>query len=405
MYISENYFKKIMIITYNIPLMMNNDAFSYWHNQLEQAKMAFNECATYLHNSSLPLSIKTVHNNVYDWMRNKYNDLSAQSVIKIYKDVISSFKSIKCNKQFNAEIPQRKQLVMRLDKRLYSSLRLDGITIPTGQPYKRELVPFNLFPKAEFMLKNYIAHDPTIFERNGVMFLSVPFEVPEKPTQNDACIGVDLGMRQLFVTSEGKAFKDTKYLEKRRKVRYLKSKLKSVGTKSAKRHLKKIKKKERNISKDMCYRASKALIDSTEASIIVFEDLSKIKKNTSRTEEGHKRKRHNNAQSQVPYYLFRMIVTYKAQLSGKEVETVSAMYTSQIDCRTNKRDGKRQGRRYVCSDGTILDADWNAAINIGLRSKHPILSSIPYEGGIKPIVGRVQVNHPIVESPKDSASR
>lgn len=379
---------------------MNNDAFSYWHNQLEQAKMAFNECATYLHNSSLPLSIKIVHNNVYDWMRIKYNDLSAQSVIKIYKDVISSFKSIKSNKQFNAEIPQRKQLVMRLDKRLYSSLRLDGITIPTGQPYKRELVPFNLFPKAEFMLKNYIAHDPTIFERNGVMFLSVPFEVPEKPTQNDACIGVDLGMRQLFVTSEGKAFKDTKYLEKRRKVRYLKSKLKSVGTKSAKRHLKKIKRKERNISKDMCYRASKALIDSTEASIIVFEDLSKIKKTTSRTEEGHKRKRHNNAQSQVPYYLFRMIVTYKAQLSGKEVETVSAMYTSQIDCRTNKRDGERRGRRYVCNDGTILDADWNAAINIGLRSKHPILSSIPYEGGIKPIVGRVQVNHPIVESAK-----
>ena len=392
-----------MITTYNIPLIMNNEAFSYWHNQLELAKLAFNECANYLYENSIPLSIKLVHNNVYDWMRNKYNNLSAQSIIKIYKDVISSFKTIKSNKHYNAEIPQRKQLVMRLDKRLYSSLRLDGITIPTGQPYKRELIPFNLYPKAEYMLKNYITHDPTIFERNGVMFLSVPFEVPVKPTQNDTCIGVDLGMRQLFVTSEGKAFKDTKYLEKRRQVRYNKAKLKSVGTKSAKRHLKKIKRKERNISKDMCYRASKALINSTDASIIVFEDLSKIKKNNSRTEEGYKRKRHNNAQSQVPYYLFRYIVTYKAQLAGKQVETVSAMYTSQIDCRTNKRDGERKGRKYICSDGTILDADWNAAINIGLRAKHPTLGSVPYQGAIQSLVGRVNVNHPIVES-QNSAS-
>ena len=393
-----------MIITYNIPLNMSTDAFSYWHNQLEEAKLAFDECAEYLHANSIPLSIKLVHDNVYDWMRNKYNNLSAQSVIKIYKDVISAFKAIKSNKHYNAEIPQRKQLVMRLDKRLYTSLRLDGITIPTGQPYKRELVPFILFPQAEFMLKNYIAHDPTIFERNNTMFLSVPFEVPEKPMQNDVCIGVDLGMRQLFVTSEGKSFRDAKYLSNRRKVRHLKDKLKSTNTKSSKKHLKKLKRSERNMSKDMCYRASKELINSTNASIIVFEDLSKIKKNTSKTEEGYKRKRHNNAQSQVPYYLFRQIVTYKAQLAGKQVETVSAMYTSQIDSRTNKRDGERRGRRYICSDGTILDADWNAAINIGLRSKHPILSSVPYEGAVKPIMGRVYVNHPIVESQRDSAS-
>ena len=60
-----------MITTYNIPLIMNNEAFSYWHNQLELAKLAFNECANYLYENSIPLSIKLVHNNVYDWMRNK----------------------------------------------------------------------------------------------------------------------------------------------------------------------------------------------------------------------------------------------------------------------------------------------------------------------------------------------
>jgi len=386
-----------MIVTYNIQLNMNQKAFDFWYNQLLTAQQAFNDCTSYIHCNDIPLSIKSVHDNVYHWMRNKYPSLSAQAIIKIYKDAIASLQSIKSNKHYNAKVPERNNLIMRMDKRLYTSLRLDGITISTGQPHKRELIPFILYPKASFMFKNYITHDPTMFERNGKLWLSVPFEVPEKPQQNDTCIGVDLGMRQLFVTSEGNSFRDAKYLENRRKVRHLKKQLQSKSTKSSKRHLKKVRRKERNQCKDMCYRASKTLINSTEASIIVMEDLKKIKKNTSRTEEGYKRKRHNNAQSQVPYYMFRQIVGYKAQLAGKQVETVSPMYTSQTDSRTNKRDGERKGRRYICSDRTILDADWNAAINIAKRSKHPTSSSIPLDGTLNPLMGRVQVNHPNVE--------
>ena len=379
-----------MVETYNIPLKMRQEAFDFWHVIMLQAKDAFNACAKYLQDNRLPLSIKVVHNEVYDWMRKDFDKLPAQSIIKIYKDVISSFRSIKKNKHAKAKTPERKNLVMRLDKRLYTSLRLEGIVISTGTAHKRELVPFNLFPRAEFMLKEYMTHDPTLFERDGVMYLSIPFEVPEKPTQNDNCIGVDLGMRQFFVTSEGKSFKDSKYLEKRRKVRYLKDRLKAKKTKSAKRHLKKLKRKEHNMSKDMCYRATDKLLKSTDASFLVFEDLTKIKQNTSKNEGGYKRKKHNSAMSQVPYYLFRMIVAYKAQLVGKQVETVSPVNTSKKDSRTGKLDGVRNGRRYVCSDGVVLDADWNAALNIGKRAKHPISSSVPYDGALTPLMGRPQ---------------
>lgn len=130
----------------------------------------------------------------------------------------------------------------------------------------------------------------------------------------------------------------------------------------------------------MCYRASKTLINSTEASIIVLEDLSKIKKNTSRTSDGYKRVKHNNALSQVPFYEFKRIIGYKAPVAGKQVETVSPMYTSQMDCRTSTRDGERHGRRYICSDGIIFDSDWNASINIGQRSNHLVSSKLPIEG-------------------------
>ena len=116
--------------------------------------------------------------------------------------------------------------------------------------------------------------------------------------------------------------------------------------------------------------------------------LTKIKKNTSRTSEGFKRVKHNNALSQVPFYEFKRILTYTAPLSGKQVETVSPMYTSQMDCRTNNRDGERRGRRYICADGVVFDSDWNASINIGQRSNHPVSSSLPIEGQLVILTGR-----------------
>lgn len=380
----------MVIQTYNIPLLMDYTNATHWYNILVCAKDAYNACTKLLHNNNTPLSLKKVHEVCYNKIRTEFPLLSSQMAIKCEQAAASAIKSQKTNKHKNADIPQRKTLTMTLDKRLYGLITCEGITLTSAQKNKRSFIPFNAYPKAMEMLKSYKACDPTIFYRNGQFFLSIPFEVPEKPIQSDKCIGVDLGSRMLFVTSEGKAFKDTTYLKKRREIRYLKRKLQSKGTKSAKRHLKKMRNKERNLSKDMCYRATKALINSTSASIIVLEDLTKIKKNTSRTSEGYKRVKHNNALSQVPFYEFKRIMEYKAPVAGKQVETVSPMYTSQMDCRTSARDGKRHGRRYVCSDGIVFDADWNASINIGQRSNHLVSSNLPIEGKLLILTSREQ---------------
>ena len=152
------------------------------------------------------------------------------------------------------------------------------------------------------------------------------------------------------------------------------------------------------MSKSQTYKAVNALLSSTDASVLVLEDLSKIKVKTSKTSNGYKRKRHNSMMSQVPFYTFKEILTYKAQLVGKRVETVSPTWTSQTDCETQKRDGERHGCRYYRSNGIVFDADWNAAVNIGLRSKHPISSSVPIDGMLTPLMGRVSVNDPIVDN-------
>ena len=288
---------------------------------------------------------------------------------------------------------------MRLDKRLYSNFSSEGINITGFIPNKRKRFSFVLYPVIQEMFEKYTTADPLLFIRNGEAFISIPFNVPSKPTKSQDAIGIDLGEKRFATTSDGVVFDDKEYKKKRRQVRYLRRSLAKKGTKSAKRHLKKIKHKERNLSKTYIEKVVDDIISTTDASHIILEDLTKIKQSTARFKNGYLRKKHNSMISQVPFYMFKRILSYKAQLAGKRVETVSPKWTSQIDSRTNKRDGKRQGCRYYCADGTVLDADWNAAINILKRSKRPTSNlKVPIDGTLTFFAGQGDVNRPIVDT-------
>lgn len=382
-------------VTYNIKLMFS----SYSDKKaltdtLEVSRTAFNECVEFLKQENVHLDIKSVHDNVYDWMRNKFNTLPAQAIIKIYKEALAALRSIKSNKHKNAETPQKKSLEMRLDKRLYSNFNMEGISLSGISKGKRTRATFVLYDKVKDMFSKYGTTDPLLFCKNGDIYLSATFEVPSMLSKDNSCIGVDLGVKRFITTSDGLVFQDKEYNAKKRRLRYLKRCLASKGTKSAKRHLKKLRRKERNLSKLQTYKAVNILLSSTDKPYIAIEDLSKLKKNTSKTKKDFKRTRHNNMISQVPFYGFKRILTYKAALAGKQVVSVSPMWTSQTDSRTGKRNGKRVGCRYYCSDGVVLDADWNAAVNIGIRSKHPISSCVPTDGALRPLIGRLCVNQP-----------
>jgi len=372
--------------TYNIELQMSETTRNYWMSLLAQTRDAFNTCANMVTSGKTSLSLVTVHAQCYNVLRELYPQVPSQGIIRVQKSVLATLRAIRGNKQKNASVPQRKQLVLQLDKRLYSNFSINGISLSNGKPQKRELCTFVLYDKVRELFSTCLPKDPTIFARNGRLFLSVPFEVPSLPCNDDTSIGVDLGMKRFFVTSEGKSFVDKEYLKERRRLRYLKRCLQSKGSHSSKRHLQRLSHKERNVSKNQVEKACNVLLRSTSASIIVLEDLTKIKVKTSKTKEGFKKTRHNNALSQVPFYLFKERLTHKAQLVGKRVETVSPAFTSQTDSRTNKRDGVRQGCNYICSDGVVFDADWNAAVNIALRANHPLSSSqLPLSGRVQSI--------------------
>ena len=262
-----------------------------------------------------------------------------------------------------------------------------SISLPSPKRNKRVVVKFQTYDKFNELASLYTMADPLIFMKNNEIWLSVTFNVPSKPVVDETYLGVDLGIRRIFTTSDGLSYKGKELNALKRKIRYNRRKLQSKGTKSAKRKLKKLSNKEKNINKNYTHLICNKILD-TDKSVIVLEDLKGIKQKTSKTKEGFKRTNHNNRISQVPLFMIKEVLTYKATHVGKRVESVSPSYTSQIDCVTGKRDGQRKGCRYYSSNGLVYDADWNAAINIRNR-KHSISFDTPIDGRLN-LVDRLQ---------------
>ena len=373
-----------LYITYNAEMVFPNaECRSYFMNLLEQARNAYNDCARIIYENRVPLDIKKVHNAVYSHIRNAYPNLTSNAVIALYRNVMGNIRSVKSNHHKNPKIPKKIHLSHKLNKFLYSHLTSKSVMLTTNIKRVRSHITFKTYPRLQEMFKKYVTGDPTIFFRKNKFYISIPFKIPETPIQNDNCIGVDLGERRFAITSEGIVFNDKEYNSRRRKLRYLKRCLQKKGSKSARHHYKKLSQKEQYQSTDMCYKVANAIIKSTPASIIVLEDLSNIKKNTSKTKDGLKKKNHNRRMAQVPFYKFKQILSYKALLNGKRVETVSPSMTSQTDCITGKKDGIRKNRRFYCKNGTVLDADWNAAVNIAQKSRHPFSFKKPLDGALR----------------------
>lgn len=328
-------------------------------------------------------SLVELHDLFYYPYRSANPDVPAQVVIRAENECLAEYRSVKSNKHRLKSPAKKKRLSMRLDKRLYAyeDRRFRLTTFD-----KRVVCKPHLYDKLEHMLTNYIFCDPELFVRDGQIWIAMTFKVPTLAPKKDTAVGVDLGVRMSAVTSEGKFYQDRKFNKEKRRLRYLKRTMQSKtqkGSKKAKRNLKRLRRKERNKNRNQTHHLANAILKDTKADVVVLENLSKIK-----------RKKHTyqnkNAISQVPFCQLLQVLSYKAPLKRKTVITIKPRYTSQVDHRTNKRDGQRRGRRYYGKDGVILDADHNASVNIAVKSKHPVSYRLVLDG-------QAVVNQPIVQ--------
>ena len=381
--------------TYNVKIKFDTEENrNFWYSLLNEQKCIFNYASEILYNSKTKLDLKPVHDLLYNKLRTKYPSFSSQATIRTEKELISCYRSVKSNKHKVNSFVEKKNLALRLDKRLYSNFTKESISIISNRPQKRCKVDFILYPKIIEFFNKYKAKDPLIFYRNNEFYLSIPFIVPNKPKENQDILGIDLGCRRLVTTSDGDCILSKDFNRTKRRIRYLKRILnsKKKNSHSARNKLKKLSKKEHNISKQYIEKTVNTILKNTDKSIIVIEDLTKIKQTTKK-----KHGTHNNRISQVPFYMFKQILSYKAPLYGKEVKTVNPYMTSQTDSQTGKWKGERRGCRFYTVDNKVYDADWNAAINIAKKSvKHPISYKVPYDGTLNILNRQVDVNLPKV---------
>lgn len=367
-------------VTYNTRLIFsNNEDKQKIFEMLESQRLAVNE-ASKIHFGAPRNSIVDLHASFYKKFRECQPEIPAQIVISAEQECLSKYRSIKSNKHKISAPPIKKALCMRLDKRSYSYKNKTVSLISLNKRVKCQLFSF---PKLENLLSRYRFCDPLVFVKGNEIWIGVTFEIPtELPLEDSAC-GIDLGKRMAAVTSEGKFYQDKKFNGEIRKLRYNKRKLQSKGTKSARRHLKKLRRKERNKNKNQSHLLANAILRETKASVLVLEELRGIKKKKSKGQN-------KNSISQVPFYQLKQFLKYKAPIfHRKTVITIDPKYTSQIDHRTGKREGERKGRRFYGVDGVVLDADQNASINIALKSKLPV-------SYIRILDGQAVVNQPIV---------
>ena len=383
-------------LSYNVKLVFRNlEDKERVVKMLEAQRVAFNECSQLFFDLEFKdRNIKGIHGGFYGDFRKRHQEIPSQIVIRAEQEVLGVYRSIRTNKHKITEAAVKRNLSIRLDKRIYSFKKAEdkSIEFSLTSLSGRVKCKIQTYDKINEYLETYPFCDPLIFMRKGQIFMGLMFRVEDKIAANQTAVGVDLGIRVLAATSEGNLYIDKGFNARKRKLRHNKDELKSaksLGSKSAGRHLTKLRRKEKDQNNNFTHHLANQIIRDTQAGYIILEDLSGIKA---------KKNKHQNKNriSQIPLFDLKRILTYKAPLHGKQVETVNPRDTSRLDCRTNKKDGTRLGRRYLGKDGVMLDADLNAACNISIRSKHPV----SYKGGSQEptgiLDGQGTVNCPIV---------
>ena len=306
-------------------------------------------------------SLVVLHSKVYKNIRKSNPEIPSQVVIKAEQECLSSYRSAKSNKH-KKKLIEKKKLSMRLDKRLYTTPDKFSIRI-TGME-GRHSYKFVVYPRLKELLEKYPYQDPLIYVDGNNVCIAFSFDNKVEKLKQRLALGVDVGIRRSAATSDGRIIMDKKFNGEKRRLRHIKDELKSTGTKSARKHLRKLKHKEYNKNKNQTHLIANEVLN-TEADTICLENLKSIKRKKNPYQNKH-------SISQVPLYELRRVITYKAENMGKTITLVCPSFTSQRDNVSGKIEGERRGCRFYSKNGLIYDADINASINIAKISKLPI---------------------------------
>ena len=229
-------------------------------------------------------------------------------------------------------------------------------------------------------------NNPRVTYDNKYWYLSVGVEVNKKEEElTNISLGIDLGLKDLAICSDGKIFKN---INKTKKVKKLEKKLKQKQRQiSRKYEINKIKKeggvrcqfiktnnieklentiklihrKLSNIRNNYIHQVTTSIV-KTKPYRIVIEDLN--------ITEMMKNKHLSDLVRKQCFYKFRKYLIYKSELNRIELVIVDRFYPSSKTCSQCgfiKKDLKLKDRVYKCPHcGAVIDRDYNASLNLSM---------------------------------------
>ena len=228
----------------------------------------------------------------------------------------------------------------------------------------------------------YVIKSGTISYKAGRYYVSVLIDIPNTKKQklNDFGLGIDLGIKEFAVISDGTVKKNINKTEKLKKLekqlkreqRCLSRKYEDLKKRNNQKKgeatrqniqkqvlkVQKIHQRINNIRTDYINKCVNEIV-KTKPSYITIEDLNV---------KGMMKHRHlSKAVASQKFYKFRTKLEAKCKELGIELRIVDRWYPSSKlchECGCIKKDLKLSDREYICECGYRADRDYNASLNL-----------------------------------------
>lgn len=282
------------------------------------------------------------------------------------RDLDQAFKHFfrRCRSQKNGEKPGFPKFKTRHSSK--QSFRLTGSIHVQSNKIKLPRIGWLKLKERGYIPEDCHIQNVTVSKRADRYFVSVSTIQEREAPVNDSTevLGIDVGIKELAVCSDGQVFGNSKSLYKNEK------KLKRVqrevsrrnkGSNNRKKSVKKLAQvhyRISNIRKDSLHKATTQIV-RTKPSVIVLEDLS-----VKNMVKNHKLAK---ALSDASMSEFHRQIEYKSGWNSIEVFKVPRFFPSSKMCSRCghiKEDLTLKDRVYVCECGLSIDRDLNAALNL-----------------------------------------
>ena len=350
--------------------------------KIEATLQAFADACNYINEVVEPKITHnvTIQNQVYGEVRERF-ELASNLAIRAINRVSANRKTAKrMNKPVRKFLPTSADY----DARIFSFRKKDwsvSLTLVGGR--ERFLVDVGSYQKGK--LSAFVPTSATLVKhQNGTYSVNIQVknDAPS-PQKSQGVIGVDLGRRDVAVSSEGESFSGQRITEIRDRYSRARAPLQkkavarrrapaslTEGTRSTRRRAKKILQRlsgrERRFQSWVNHNVSSSLVGKAKQSerSIAIEDLTGIRERTNEQPRNKTERRRSNSWA---FFQLRMFLDYKALGAGVEVIKVNPAYTSQtchqcLNIHPVKGKSYRSGKTFSCGHCHWKgDADFNGA--------------------------------------------